>query len=60
MMAFFNYSCELVGFSEFPFLFGFALLNLLFKVMLLVSPVNLKILLVIFSVALIAILIFIH
>ena len=48
MMAFFNYSSELVGFSDFPFL------KILFEAMLLVSPANLKILLVIFGVALIA------
>ena len=48
MMAFFNYSSELVGFRNFTFL------KILFKAMLLVSPANLKILLVIFAVALIA------
>ena len=53
LMAFF-YSSELVGFSD--LIFDLVLLQfiLLFKAMLLVSPVNLKILLVIFGVALIA------
>ena len=52
MMAFFNYCSELVGFSEFPFWIGFD--SILFKAILLVPPVNLKILLVIFNDALIA------
>ena len=52
MMAFFNYCSKLVGFSEFPFWIGFD--SILFKAILLVPPVNLKILLVIFNDALIA------
>ena len=50
MMTFFGYSRELVGFSEFPVWFRFASIHFTIKVILLVSPVNLNILLVIFSV----------
>ena len=53
-MGFFNYSSKLVGLSECPFDLVLLQFVFLFKAMLLVSPVNLNILLVIVSVAPIA------
>ena len=53
MMAFFNYSSTLVRLSRFPFHLLLCQFVILFKAMLLVSPVNLNILLVIFGVALV-------